>query len=287
MILGIDWGSSSLRAMRIGAAGEPLEIRRADDGVFTGAGGFAARLAGHLGDWLERFPSAPILMCGMIGSDRGWIHAPYVAAPCGPADLAKALVPVPFARPAFIVPGISAVLGETAEVMRGEETLVAGLLEQERLTRATICLPGTHCKWVDIADGRITGFRTYLTGELRALVLAGGALATGAPQRHSPEALALGIRAAAGGVTHALFQARARRLLGRLPEAHVASFVGSLLIGDELAHETPSQPLLVVARDAIAADYRAALGATPHRLVDPDRLAARGLFRLAQIAGIA
>jgi 2-dehydro-3-deoxygalactonokinase len=283
MILGIDWGSSSVRAMRIGEVGEALETRRAADGVFTRAGDFEARLAAHLGDWLERYPSAPIVMCGMIGSDRGWVHAPYVGAPCGPADLAKALVRVPFGRPAFIVPGISHLAGEMAEVMRGEETLIAGLLQQEKITRATICLPGTHSKWVDVEDGRIMRFRTYMTGELRAMVLARGALATDVPQHHSPGAFAKGIAAAGSGVIHALFQARARRLLARLPESHVGSFVSGLLVGDEIAHETPSQPFFLVARDAIAADYQRALGTTPHRLVDPEPLAALGLSLLGRL----
>jgi 2-dehydro-3-deoxygalactonokinase len=284
MILGIDWGSSSVRAMRIGDAGEVLETRRSPDGVFTRAGDFAARLSAHLGDWLERYP-APILMCGMIGSDRGWIHAPYVPAPCGPADLA--LVRVVFARPAFIVPGVSHLAGEIAEVMRGEETLIAGLLQQEKIARGTICLPGTHSKWVDVADGRIQRFRTYMTGELRAMVLARGALATDVPQQHSPEAFAKGMALAGSGVTHALFQARARRLLDRLPESHVGSFVSGLLVGDEVAHETPSQPLFVVARDTIAADYQTALASAPHRLVDPEPLAGLGLHHLARRAGLA
>ena len=289
MILGIDWGSSSVRAMRIGEAGEVLETRRADDGVFVRAGDFEARLRAHLADWLEQSPSAPILLCGMIGSDRGWVHAPYVAAPCGPSDLAERLVRAPLVRPAFVVPGVSHVSGETAEVMRGEEALIVGLLERERLTRGTICLPGTHSKWVDIEDARIARFRTYMTGELRATLLSRGALATDVSQRRSSESFIAGLDASRNGValTSSLFQARARRLLGRLREEHVASFVSGLLIGDEIAKELKSQPLYVVARNGIADDYHAALGGIPHRRMDPEPLAALGLHVLARRAGAA
>jgi len=288
MILGLDWGSSSVRAMRIGDAGEVLEVRRSDDGVFARAGDFEARARAHLGDWLGRFPSAPILMCGMIGSDRGWVHAPYVRAPAGLTELAGSLCRVPLSCPAYIVPGISYVCGDDAEVMRGEETLVAGLLEERTVERAVVCLPGTHSKWVDVAGGRITGFRTYMTGELRALVLSQGALATTAVQQRSTEAFASGLEAGRNdaGLSRSLFQGRARRLLGGLAENHVASFVGGVLIGAELAQERPgNEPLFVVARGSIAEDYHAALAGGPHELLDPEVLTARGLARLARLAG--
>jgi 2-dehydro-3-deoxygalactonokinase len=289
MILGVDWGSTSVRAMRIGDGGEMLEVRRADDGVFARTGDFAARLKIHLGDWLERFPTAPVLMCGMIGSDRGWVHAPYVAAPTGPADLVKSFVRVPSERPTFIVPGVSLIAGDTADVMRGEETLIAGLLAQTNVAHARVCLPGTHSKWVDIEDGRIAGFRTYMTGELRAALLSQGALATGIAQQRSPEAFAGGLKAAHNdaSLSHNLFQARARRLLGRLPAEHTASFVSGLLIGDEVAQEKPSgAPLFLIARGAVAEEYGLALAGAPHRLIDPEPLAAAGLHHLARFAGL-
>jgi 2-dehydro-3-deoxygalactonokinase len=289
MILGIDWGSTSVRAMRIGDGGELLEVRRADDGVFARAGDFAARLKIHLGEWLERFARAPVLMCGMIGSDRGWVHAPYVAAPTGPADLARSFVRVPFERPTFVVPGVSHIAGDMADVMRGEETLIAGLLAQTNAAHATICLPGTHSKWVNIEDGRIVRFRTYMTGELRATLLSQGALATGVAQQHAPEAFVRGLAVSRNGasLSRNLFQARARRLLGRLPAEHTASFVSGLLIGDEVAYEKPSDaPLFLIARGAVAGEYGAALAGAPHSLIDPEPLAAAGLHHLARLAGL-
>jgi 2-dehydro-3-deoxygalactonokinase len=225
----------------------------------------------------------------MIGSDRGWVHVPYVAAPAGPADLAKSFVRVPFERPTFIVPGVSHIAGDMADVMRGEETLIAGLLAQTNVARATICLPGTHSKWVDIEDGRIADFRTYMTGELRATLLAQGALATGVAQQRSPEAFAGGLEVSRNGaaLSHNLFQARARRLLGRLPAEHTASFVSGVLIGDEVAQERPSDaPLFLIARGAMAEEYGLALAGIPHRLIDPEPLAAAGLHHLARLAGL-
>ncbi|MEJ0027290.1 MAG: 2-dehydro-3-deoxygalactonokinase [Rhizomicrobium sp.] len=280
-LLGVDWGSSSLRAFRIAADGSILDVRRSADGVFTGKGSFDARLRAVLGDWLG--DGVPILLCGMVGSDRGWLHAPYVPAPAGAADLARAMVRTPFERPAWIVPGVSFADGDGREVMRGEEALIVGLQPQ----RATVCLPGTHSKWADIADGRIVGFRTYVTGELRSALLEHGALATGVAQQPSADAFAQGVRAAVLGVTRALFQARARRLLGTLAPEHAAAFVDGVLIGEEVARETASEVVLA-ARGAIAESYAAALalGGRAFSTVDPEPLAARGLFELARQAGI-
>jgi 2-dehydro-3-deoxygalactonokinase len=275
-LLGVDWGSTSARALAIGRDGAVREVRRAADGVFARSGDFAARLSALLGDWPV---GVPVLMCGMIGSDRGWVQAPYVPAPAGLDDLAKHLVRVPFERPAFIVPGVSLIADETCEVMRGEETIVMGLDAAD----AVVCLPGTHSKWVDVEGGRITDFRTYMTGELRALVLGQGALATGVAQTESDDAFAQGVDAARSGVTSGLFQARARRLLGRLRAEHTAAFVSGVLIGEELRHET-RDGIAVLAQGDVAAAYAAALGARQHRIEDPECAVARGLWRIAVTA---
>ncbi|MEJ0041021.1 MAG: 2-dehydro-3-deoxygalactonokinase, partial [Rhizomicrobium sp.] len=215
--------------------GSILDARRSADGIFAGNGSFDARLRAVLGDWLG--DGVPILLCGMVGSDRGWLHAPYVPAPAGTADLARAMVRAPFERPAWIVPGVSFADGDSREVMRGEETLIVGLQPRH----ATVCLPGTHSKWADIAEGRIAGFRTYMTGEVRSALLERGALVTGVAQQPSADAFAQGVRAAAQGVTRALFQARARRLLETLAPEHTAAFVDGVLIGEEVARETTSE----------------------------------------------
>src|SRR3546814_20012545 len=64
--------------------------------------------------------------------------------------------------------------------MRGEEgqllCAVAGLIVPPE---ALLAQPGTHCKWATMADGRIAGFTTAMTGELFAL-LRGHSLLAGA-----------------------------------------------------------------------------------------------------------
>ena len=288
VLLGVDWGSSSFRAFAIEQGGTAAAVKRADDGVFTGSGPFDARLRHHLGDWLERWPSAPILLCGMVGSDRGWVHAPYVAAPAGLSELAGALAPAPFERSARIVPGVSFASGETHEVMRGEETLLMGLGEQTSGT--LVCLPGTHSKWAELSGGRIAVFRTYMTGELRALALGQGALATGVAQIDCHDTFLGGIAAALEETapTRTLFQARARRLLGTLAPEHTASFVSGVLIGAEIAAEAGAAAVLLAARGDLADAYGSALreARIDVTLVDPEPLAASGLLCIAVAAGL-
>ena len=292
-IIGVDWGSTSVRVMRIGGKGRILDLRRANDGVFTGSGEFEDRLRGHLGAWLTDARPVPIMLCGMIGSDRGWCSVAYAPAPAGLDDLARLLTPPPFDGIARIVPGVSISNAREAEVMRGEETLVMGLLAKTGLTDAILCLPGTHSKWVSVRDGRIAHFRTYMTGELRALLLENGALATGAVQAASRDAFLQGMKTSGTAVTRSLFQARGRRLLGHLPAEHTASFVSGVLIGEEVSAEAREAqggvPIFIVAREATAGDYSFALtrAGLAHKIVDPEPLAALGLFRIAQQCGLA
>ena len=57
-----------------------------------------------------------------------------------------------------------------ADVMRGEETQIAGFFFENQGFDGVLCLPGTHSKWVQISAGEIVSFRTFMTGEIFALL---------------------------------------------------------------------------------------------------------------------
>lgn len=288
-LIGVDWGSTSVRAMRISSDGRVLDVRRSGDGVFTRSGDYAGRLTTLLADWLAL--AAPVLLCGMIGSDRGWIAAPYVRAPCGVDDLAGALATPEFGRTARIVPGVSFTFGDEAEVMRGEETLAVGFLAQTGLSDALLCLPGTHSKWLTLRSGCVAGFRTYMTGELRERLLAAGALATEVAQVPSAAAFRAGL-STSGALSRRLFQARARRLHGSLAAEHTGAFVSGVLTGEEIAAEAgyahTGAPVFLAARGALAGDYGMALeqAGVSYTSVDPEPLAAAGLLQIARRANL-
>ena len=54
--------------------------------------------------------------------------------------------------------------------MRGEETQIAGFLNENPNFNGSICLPGTHSKWVEIKNNNIIKFKTFMTGELFEII---------------------------------------------------------------------------------------------------------------------
>ena len=270
-LLALDWGTSTLRACLLGAGGAVVERRTEPWGVMhLPDGGFAAAFERTTGGWRARWPALPVIAAGMVGSSQGWVQVPYRPCPVGVDDLAAALVPVEGGA-LHVVPGVMQ-LDERPDVMRGEETQVVGALDlHPRLAeRALLVLPGTHAKWVRVADGRLDAFATYMTGELFAVlrdhsILGRAARATSAADPAAADAAfargVLAARDAASGVAPLLFGARALPLLGWLaPEAGL-DYLSGLLIGDELrcGLADGAERLALVGDGALCRRYAAAL----------------------------
>lgn len=166
--IAVDWGTSRLRLWALDGDGKVLAERRSEEGL-EGArnAGFNATLEAHL-TTLHIPLDVPVIICGMAGSRQGWVEAPYIAVPSPLSAVAShASIVNDSARDVRILPGLCQNLEANPQVMRGEETKLLGLnLDQKR---HLVCLPGTHAKWVEIDNGIVTGFTTFLTGELFAL----------------------------------------------------------------------------------------------------------------------
>ena len=133
-MIAVDWGTSSFRAFRLARDGAIVARVEAPDGILAVQdGAFAATLRAHVGAWLADGETR-ILLSGMVGSRQGWVEAPYLPCPAGAADIAAALVPIPFDGATLrLVPGLTDTdEGGTPEVMRGEETQIVGVLEHLR-----------------------------------------------------------------------------------------------------------------------------------------------------------
>jgi 2-dehydro-3-deoxygalactonokinase len=299
-MIALDWGLSSFRAFRLDEAGAILAQRSAPAGVLTIAdGAFEAALASQLGDWLEG-DIGPIVAAGMIGSRQGWVEAPYVPCPAGVADLAARLTRHQLARAGAIwfVPGARWSDDQAIDVMRGEETQIVGALAARGLRDAVLCLPGTHSKWAIAAGGRITRFRTYMTGELFGLLRRHSILGRLMPDdpaddRDDSDAFAQGIARAAepGGLLHHLFSARTAGLFDRIAGPALAAYLSGLVIGDEIASALATAPraapLLLVGAPALCARYARALaqrGVASETL--PETVGARGIHAIARAAGL-
>jgi 2-dehydro-3-deoxygalactonokinase len=295
-LIAVDWGTTSARAYRLGAGGAVLDARAAPLGISQVKGGYPAALAALVGDWAG--DPAPRLACGMIGSRQGWVEAPYVPCPSTLAALARGIVRTADGALA-IVPGVACRDADgVPDVMRGEETQIAGAIADDAGATLAI-LPGTHSKWALVRDGGIAAFATHMTGEVYAVLrehsILGRTLAP-ADGRFAAAAFARGARrglARGGDLLHGLFGARTLPLMGELDARDAGDFLSGLLIGSEIAagrdwarvHGAPPGPALLVGEGALCERYAAALreAGIGSRLA-PEHAAARGLWRVALAA---
>ncbi|WP_136645618.1 2-dehydro-3-deoxygalactonokinase [Tabrizicola sp. YIM 78059] len=265
--IAVDWGTSNLRAFAMAADGRVLAETSSNEGMGKlTREGFEPALLRLIGAWLDDRP--PVVACGMVGSRQGWCEAPYRAVPCTPLDRA-ALVRAPTADPrltVWIAPGLKQ--AQPADVMRGEETQIAGALRLMPGYDGVLCLPGTHSKWVHVSAGEVVSFQTFMTGELFALLSGASVL------RHGMQTEGWDDAAFDGAVSDAisrperiaarLFTIRAEGLIaGLAPDAARARLSG-LLIGTELAAARPywlGQRVTLVGAERISAAYARALAA--------------------------
>lgn len=272
--IAVDWGTSRLRVRAIGRDNAVLASRVSDDGMGRlSRDRFEPVLLDAISGWLPSVASEriPVVICGMAGSAQGWREAPYREIPCTPVT-ARSLMPVPCGdnRVAVsIVPGLCQ--RDPDDVMRGEETQLAGLLALGDQDGMVVCMPGSHSKWVKIESGEVVAFRTVMTGELYATISEHTIL------RHS----------VTGGEHHAVaFETAVRDMLDQ-PDALVSSLFGvraggllrgnessfsrsrlsGLLIGAELASVREflgDEPVHIVGDAGLAALYREALATAGH-----------------------
>src|SRR5262249_18398397 len=257
-LIGLDWGTTQLRAYRFLDDGEVAESRtlrsgilritRDGDGDGDAAAGFERAFDDASGDWRRASPEAAVIACGMIGSAQGWREATYLNIPTGIDDLGTALTQVQTRTGGVlhIIPGLIQ-RGRLPEVMRGEETQVAGAIELgATATRAAhdawICLPGTHSKWVRVRDRRITLFRTFMTGEVFAALCAHTILGRTMQPPAAPDLPAFdrGVEVvrspeSRAGVLSTIFSTRTLGLIGALPAEAQSDYLSGLLIGHEVA----------------------------------------------------
>lgn len=298
LLIGIDWGTTSFRAYRIGADGAVIDTVEAAEGIADPPpGGFEETFQRQVGPWLQGERQPPIVASGMITSRNGWVETPYLEAPAGPADFAAGLVShVSEAghRLHFVSGLICEDRSGNPDVMRGEETQLIGCLALGA-PRGVFVMPGTHSKWATAAGGKLTGFRTFMTGEIYAVMRRHsllGAFIEG--DEWSDGAFADGVTTGKSGddsVLHQLFTVRSRVLAGRMPAEATAAYLSGVLIGEELraglAGLAADAELTIVGAGGLVDRYLAALavcGVTAQPA--PDAAVARGHFEIAKQAGL-
>ena len=271
--IAVDWGTTNRRAYAVDAVGRCIAEMADDLGLLAVPEGGFADAASEI---RARFGGKPMLLAGMVGSNRGWVEASYAPVPAGAAELARA---IRWIKPGEIgiVPGISQTGAAGADVMRGEEVQVVGAIAAGLVPGdALICHPGTHAKWIRVEGGRITTFRTLMTGELFSLLKAHSILAdqlqgeVGANSAGFAEGAEAGLSGTP--LLSSLFGIRARMVLGESGRDG-AAYGSGLLIGSDVRtglglHR--GEPIALVGRPDLCALYAAALARAGHEAAEVD-----------------
>jgi 2-dehydro-3-deoxygalactonokinase len=298
-LIAVDWGTTNLRAYLIDAQGKILEHRSCPGGVMSVQDrNFEAPLLSVVGEWLAQ-AKLPLIAAGMIGSRQGWREAPYLPCPARIDIAALQLTAVPFqdsqgeTHQLLIGAGVQCVDDSGLhDVMRGEETQLWG----SDLSDGAVCiLPGTHCKWAWMGTGgEIQQFRTYMTGELFALLTKHGILGRLMKPGEDDQAFKRGVLLGKNDSAHAshiIFSARTAGLMGTLASESLSDYLSGILIGLEIgssmkiAGALPTQ-IHLIGDDELCMRYAKALQAVEIQAVRSQSEATAGLWKLAQAAGL-
>ena len=295
-LIGVDWGTSSLRAFLIDADGHVIDGVSSSEGIMQVSGkAFEAVLDRLIGRWYAQ-SELPILASGMITSRNGWVETPYESMPLEACSLAKALVPFDTKSGARVhfVTGASVEHAGGPDVMRGEETQIIGA-SALGLNEGTFVMPGTHSKWVQVDDGKIIDFSTYMTGEIFA-ALKGHTILGVLMEDHDFDLAGFEAGVTAGldcnaNLLQQLFHVRTLPLLEKLPKTATADYLSGLLIGTEVAAAMSKantvRKVTLVGRSDLSERYKIAMAfAGLESQHAPDDIVAKGHFLIAQAAGL-
>lgn len=266
-----DWGTSNLRIWGIDVSGNVVFQRSSQDGMGGLApADFEPALLSLIGDALPPSKKTQVLICGMAGAKQGWAEAPYAQVPCVPSGLNPITVATQDKRlNVSILPGLSQ--QKPFDVMRGEETQIAGFLDHEKGFEGVLCMPGTHTKWVNISNNKVQDFQTTMTGELFSLVSKQSVLrhslakdqSSSWDQTSFENAIDETVKYPNHSITR-LFEIRAASLLSNQTPDQAISRLSGLLIGAEI-NATKSmwldKQIVIIGAATLCTLYQSALSA--------------------------
>ena len=287
MFIVCDWGSSRLRAWLVDETGKISGRYESENGVKAMAGRDRA-FRDELGTVISGFgvgEEVPVRISGMAGAKGGWVDTEYVSTPAGSDGFSGNSVPVSGFSDVRVYGGLMHTRSDgSVDVMRGEEIQVFGLLARHP-EASLICLPGTHSKWVRVEDGKITGFNTYMTGDLfhslcENSIFRGQINGT----EFHREGFLHGFRLAAEGKgLNDLFTLRTEYVFSKIPAEGFHSCLSGFLIANEIRAEAFSGTPFLCGSEELAGTYGLALAEAGIKSVTADSEAATIRGHLAMI----
>lgn len=261
--IAVDWGTSNLRVWAMDDADKVLAEERSEQGMnAVKPGDFPAILSALLGDW--DVLDGPIVCCGMIGARQGWTEAPYREVRCPPLA-SDTLVRGQSAQglSVWIVPGLCQ-REPGYDVMRGEETQIAGFIAKNPGWSGFLCMPGTHTKWVRVHEGQVLWFHTYMSGEIFSLLSCQSVLRHSVNQQWDEDAFRHTVAdIIAERQSTGFFDIRTSQLLGATGLDSGRARLSAKIIGAEIVtHKTDltQNPVAVIGSGQMAQAYKTAIG---------------------------
>ncbi len=284
-----DWGTSSFRLRLISiVTGKILHEIKTDEGIAemyqrwlaTGPPGtervhfYKNKIAGSIRKLATDVQeNLPVLISGMVSSSIGMQELPYNFFPFSwnIAEMPVHTIAADenFSHPLFLVSGF-----RTAnDIMRGEETLLLGCDVKDD-AESIFIFPGTHSKHVLVKNKMGVDFKTYMTGEIFALLakksilhsavdkggdgrpsaaVVTGEADTAANEKSFAEGLTAGME---DHLLHATFTVRTRQLLQKENPESNYNYLSGLLVGAELsAIRKKNCPVYLVSSGTLQQQY--------------------------------
>jgi 2-dehydro-3-deoxygalactonokinase len=213
----------------------------------------------------DSLSGVPVILSGMASSTLGMIQLPYKQLPfkTDGSDLKVERVEASndFDHDVFVISGVCS----DTDIMRGEETQIVGAFDPANKHEGLFILPGTHSKHILVKDNVVHGFRTYMTGELFALLssnstLTQGLVDTGEIDDGDKESFIQGVKDSVNSnLLNGLFRVRTRFILDQLPASHNRNYLSGLLIGTEVKDLIGQRTSITVVSSNIGNIYKIAM----------------------------
>jgi 2-dehydro-3-deoxygalactonokinase len=292
-IISCDWGTSSLRLRLVdtrdqkvlhqvmsaqGIAGTFESWKQTGKGAENRVSFYQSVLKGQIRALEEKGQASlqglPLVISGMASSNIGMIELPYKEFPfrANGYDLhTRIWEPTDdFDHLVIVVSGAKT----DRDVMRGEETQLAGCDPVSNDKEQLFLFPGTHSKHILVKGQNALNFKTYMTGEFFSLLSRNSILSGSIRENEATHSLDGDmLKSFEEGVTEAIgtnllnsaFQVRTNSLFGKYTPEENYYYLSGLLIGTELkelkaSHGLPF-PLTVVGDETQKTYYLAALRA--------------------------
>ena len=237
--------------------------------------------------------NTPIVVSGMASSSIGMVELPYKPIPLSLENMNLEHVIIEatenFNHPVLLISGIKS----DDDVMRGEETKIAGCYNSNENEKHLFIIPGTHSKHVKTEGKNLIAFSTFMTGEMFHLlstesILKASIEAAKFDQQHY-QAFAKGvITGSTTNILHSLFTTRTNQLFNTYTKHENYFYLSGLLIGHELKDSIhyPFDSIHLICNKTMEPYYLTALQlllpSKTIKIIDSDVALIRGQLKIAK-----